>query len=1060
MVEKSTLYGYIIFFSLQASLVSFLANTSMAQSIIHFQNWEGEEGSGSWVSETGDTNQWLRGTDESGISPGNKSAYISSDAVNYGYDETVAEETYLYKDLDFPSDGSLDVEVTFDWKGEGEMFFDYMKVYIVDRSLATPTETDIAGYGGFVYELNGGGEFSGQSTFTTYNETLPTTVEGRSDLRIVFTWTNDNNTTFGDPAAIDNILITLGSPPSSLSGEYLVGQASGADFPTLTDATYFLNSYGVSGDVTFSLTDATYDNTTEAFPIVIDNFNTSPPSPSTNSNTLTIQPNTSVTSTITASVDGDATIDGIYHGVITINEADNVTIDGSNDGSSSRDLTLINTSTNAANTIFVGSSDPEFNDNVVIMNCMIEAAYSSGVRSSCVAVLDNTFTPGAGGFSGLVIDNNQLFKSDIGIYIDGGSAGDINGIITSVSDNDMDQSGADAINNYGIYIRGTNGGTVSGNSIGNFDGTENERDYGIYLTTGATNVTIEKNEIYDIAYTGSGGYGGNGIRLTTSTSGSGNVIRNNVIRGVGGDGENITGGFYTYNPFAIILTGSQSGVDIYNNSIFLTGNTLDFSSNSLSVGIGLASNSSADIRNNIIVNNLGLSGGTGMGSAAVFAQNNSSQFENINYNNYYTNASGSGGNYIGRIGSTNYTTISAWQTATGDDASSITADPGYTSASNLLPDASDPNSWYVNGTGVQIASVSEDFTETSRSVVVSTGAPDLGAYEFTPVSTPNSASVSGSHTNNGTETFTVAGRVIGEITWGASGTLPTINSFHYYSGSNPPDPDPGSAEYFNSYVDIDASGGSGYTFDLTLYYDEALIGTLSAETDIRLSKDDGSGWHSYMSDSPTPSSNYVTATGLSSFSVFTGSDIDNPLPVELMSFAGKVVKQHVQLTWETASEINNDFFKVERSSDTKSWEVIGHVEGNGTTDVEASYSFKDTQPDIGQNYYRLKQVDFDGGFEYSETVGVVLKTDHNFEITSLYPNPCGDQVNLVFTVPTQEVITCKVLDIAGNTVYIRNLEAIPGNNQLRINTSSLDQGLYFVGLNKSDGSVNMKFLKD
>ena len=1031
-----------------------------AQSLIHFQNWEGQPGAGNWLVETGGTNQWRRGTDSDGVASGAKGIYISSDGSTYGYDESIAEETYTYKDIDFPTDATLDVVVRFDWKCVGEVGFDYMKVYIVDRSLADLTESSIEAYGGFVYRLNSGNEFSNQSAFTTYTETLPTTVEGRSDLRVVFTWTNDNNTSSGVPAAVDNILITLGSAPSSLSGEYIVGQASGSYFPTLTDATYFLNTYGVSGDVTFKLTDALYDNTTEAFPIIIDNFNSSPPSPTSNSYTLTIKPDASTTTRISGAVDGDAPVNGTYLGLLTLNESDNVIIDGSNNGTTSRDLTINNTSTTEANTIFVASGAPNFNDNITIKNTIIETANdAANIYSGGILIMDKAYTNGAGGFSGITINNNQFIKGEYGIYLDGGSAGAINGSFDNISNNDLEQSGANAITRVGIYVRGVSSGTISGNAIGNFNDTANEQDYGISLGTGATNVIMEKNEIYNIGYSGTGGYTGIGIRIASETTGANNVIRNNVIYGIYGDGWDITSIYYDYNPYAILLSGTQTGMDILNNSIYLNGSTLN-QTGAISIGIGLGTGSTAEIKNNIVVNNLGLSGSTGIGSAGIFAQASNSQFESINYNNYFVNASGNGANYIGRIASTNYTTLANWQAASGSDDSSISGDPGYTSTSNLLPDATNPNSWHANGTGVQISTIAEDFNGTARSVSVTTGAPDMGAYEFTPSSTPPAADTSGSHTNGGTESFTSAGRVIAEISWGASGTLPTITALRYYSGANPPSPSPGTAEYFNSYIKIEITGGSGYSYDLTLYYDEALIGTLSAESDIRLSKDDGSGWVSFASNTPNTTNNNVTVSGLSSFSSFTGSDIDNLLPVHLIDFHGEVVDDQVLLTWKTASEVNNDHFLIERSEDGSTWNTLGKVTGSGTTNTITAYSFRDKTPLNGRGYYRLKQIDFDSKYEYSDVI-TIENAIHDIGIVTLYPNPVNKGIlNIAFSTSDEKDVLIEVLDHSGRTLVSGKVVSATGSNLITLDISGLRSGLYMMRLMKENRISVLQFSKE
>lgn len=100
------------------------------------------------------------------------------------------------------------------------------------------------------------------------------------------------------------------------------------------------------------------------------------------------------------------------------------------------------------------------------------------------------------------------------------------------------------------------------------------------------------------------------------------------------------------------------------------------------------------------------------------------------------------------------------------------------------------------------------------------------------------------------------------------------------------------------------------------------------------------------------------------------------LPVELLSFKGKATSQSVELLWTTASELRNDRFEIMRSSDTHSWQEIGRVSGAGTTTLPRVYEFVDADPLIGTNYYKLRQVDTDGGYEDSPIISVdVEKTD-------------------------------------------------------------------------------------
>jgi len=95
-----------------------------------------------------------------------------------------------------------------------------------------------------------------------------------------------------------------------------------------------------------------------------------------------------------------------------------------------------------------------------------------------------------------------------------------------------------------------------------------------------------------------------------------------------------------------------------------------------------------------------------------------------------------------------------------------------------------------------------------------------------------------------------------------------------------------------------------------------------------------------------------------------------PLPVELLSFNSKAEPENIEFNWVTATEINNEFFTLERSSDLYAWEIVGHVQGAGTTSEIQQYSFRDHSPREGISYYRLKQTDFDGQFEYFDPLSV------------------------------------------------------------------------------------------
>ena len=202
-----------------------------------------------------------------------------------------------------------------------------------------------------------------------------------------------------------------------------------------------------------------------------------------------------------------------------------------------------------------------------------------------------------------------------------------------------------------------------------------------------------------------------------------------------------------------------------------------------------------------------------------------------------------------------------------------------------------------------------------------------------------------------------------------------------------------------------------------------------------------------------------------------------PVPVELISFAADVDGNVVTLFWQTATEMNNQGFEIERarlrSSNyaEASWERIGFVEGKGTTTEIQSYSFTD-KPEAGIYKYRLKQIDFDGSFAYSPEVEAEVKAPNVFSLEQNYPNPFNPSTKIKYTIPASSLnpfskgegtfVTLKVFDILGNEVAtLVNEEQTPGVYEIEFNSVgtsrdlSLPSGVYFYQL-KAGGYIQSK----
>lgn len=179
------------------------------------------------------------------------------------------------------------------------------------------------------------------------------------------------------------------------------------------------------------------------------------------------------------------------------------------------------------------------------------------------------------------------------------------------------------------------------------------------------------------------------------------------------------------------------------------------------------------------------------------------------------------------------------------------------------------------------------------------------------------------------------------------------------------------------------------------------------------------------------------------------------LPVELAFFKAKAEGETALLEWMTASEVNNDGFNVERSSDGKNWETIRFVNGFGTTNEANFYNIVDEQPLAGANYYRLKQMDFDGQFDYSPIKVVVFrKAATSANQINIYPNPVRDFVNINFDEQPQD-FTISIFNVAGQLV--RTTITNERNNAIYLN--DLESGLYFVQIVGEGININQKIVK-
>jgi len=242
------------------------------------------------------------------------------------------------------------------------------------------------------------------------------------------------------------------------------------------------------------------------------------------------------------------------------------------------------------------------------------------------------------------------------------------------------------------------------------------------------------------------------------------------------------------------------------------------------------------------------------------------------------------------------------------------------------------------------------------------------------------------------------------------------------------------------------------TFDNGKLFSETNLGQLWKSTD------NGTTW--------TPQGNPVNVSGnnprslsvnVSSFSSWTASDNLSPLPVRLASLNASAKLRDVKLSWSTAEEINNSGFDVERKTVNGEWHKAGFVHGNNKP---STYEFTDKNLTTGKYHYRLKQIDFNGNFEYHNLDGIVeIGVPSKFDLSQNYPNPFNPVTKINFDLPKSGNVSIKVYDMLGKEVKTLIDEfKDAGYYNITFDASNLPSGVYFYRLTSGEFSAVKKLV--
>lgn len=249
---------------------------------------------------------------------------------------------------------------------------------------------------------------------------------------------------------------------------------------------------------------------------------------------------------------------------------------------------------------------------------------------------------------------------------------------------------------------------------------------------------------------------------------------------------------------------------------------------------------------------------------------------------------------------------------------------------------------------------------------------------------------------------------------------------------------PSTTDFLTRHWTVEQTDITGIDYDLNLtYLDADITGTEANILELK-SNDGGASW--LQLGTVDAVLNQIALPAQTSFSIFTGGD-PVALPIELLSFKGEKVGKEVLLSWSTSSEINNDYFEIERTTAQNEWEVIHRQTAVGNSNITQHYETIDPSPLNGINYYRLSQTDFDGSKEYVGDVIAIEISQLDYESYSFN----NGVLNLYFDAETSAEIDIRLVDALGRTIFAKNnLQIESGRLELNIPSIEDHQQVFYL----------------
>ncbi|NOY06617.1 MAG: T9SS type A sorting domain-containing protein [Chlorobi bacterium] len=274
----------------------------------------------------------------------------------------------------------------------------------------------------------------------------------------------------------------------------------------------------------------------------------------------------------------------------------------------------------------------------------------------------------------------------------------------------------------------------------------------------------------------------------------------------------------------------------------------------------------------------------------------------------------------------------------------------------------------------------------------------------------------------------------------------------------------GGSSGIKRFYDISPANNTGLNATLRFYYyDDELNGLNEQQFSLFRSTDGGNTWAD-LGGSVNTSSNYIEKTGIDAFSRWTVAE-GGMLPVELTSFIARRVDDKILLRWKTATEVNNYGFDIERSLDSRHWRRIAFIQGQGTINTPQTYQYTDFPPPsvLSQPlvYYRLRQIDRDGGFEFSDVVTVANthRTSAGPVLFQNYPNPFSGRTTFTFSLPERSRVRLEIFDALGKkcATVLNNVVCEAGSQTVAFVNKSLQPGVYLLRL-RAEGTTRTRTL--